>query len=139
MHLTLPPRTKRNLVVGIAATAVDLGLLAVGVEGFGIRPGFVGPFALAAGVAVQLVGTKAYAFRDRSRAWLRQSVLFLGVELLAYLANTLAFTVLTATTHAPYPVVRVGVGAAVYFGVSLPLWSRIFGRTEAPSRKAVAT
>ncbi len=125
-------QTKRNVVVGLAATAVDLGLLSVGVEWLGLKPSVVGPVALAAGVAVQLVGTKKYAFRDRSRDWLRQTVLFLGVELLAYTANVVAFTAVTSTTRAPYTLVRIAVGAIVYFGISLPLWTRIF---DSPARR----
>jgi putative flippase GtrA len=116
----------RSAGVGVLATLVDLLLLGLLVSALGIAPRLASVPALAAGVAVQFVGNKLFAFRDPSRRWVRQAGQFAGVETIAFAANLVAFDL--AVTHLPLPylVLRVLTTASVYFCICLPLWSRIF-------------
>lgn len=115
--------------VGGIATAVDLLVLALLVELAGLDVRLASMPALAAGVAVQFFGNKLFAFEDRTRdarALARQGALFAAVEVGALSFNALLFHLLTTANVVPYLVARVAVQALVYFGFSLPLWSRIF-------------
>lgn len=116
----------RSLLVGVAATAVDLSILAVMVELLHQTPAAANLPALLGGALVQFLGTKYFAFEDRSSALLRQGTLFSFVELAALGLNALLFVLATRIPWIPYPVARVVVQALVYFGFSLPLWRRIF-------------
>lgn len=137
-----PPRTSRGLrtvsrsaLVGVLATATDLAVLAALASGAGLGPRLASPVALTLGLGVQFVGNKLFAFEDRRRAWLKQGSLFLAVEALSFALNLFLFDVaVRAVPAVPYVVVRAACQALVYFGVSLPLWSRIF--TAAPTRLA---
>lgn len=102
------------------------------VEAAGLTPRTAAPLALAAGVVVQFLGNKLYAFRDRSRAWLSQAAKFLVVEAAGYAANVLLFAWLSRLVPVPYALLRVGIGSLVYFTICLPLWSRIFVTQGAP-------
>lgn len=127
-----PRKLTRSALVGAVATAVDLSLLVGGVELLHLDPRVVTAASLAVGVAIQFVGNKVFAFRDRSAAWVRQATLFFLVEVAAYVMNVTLFALAAPLLPLPYPVVRAVVGALVYFAICLPLWSRIF-RHEAPS------
>jgi putative flippase GtrA len=125
----------RSAMVGFAATAADLIALALLVELFGFSPAAANVPALFVGLIVQFAGNKWFAFRDRSGAWVRQGGSFLAVEACALLLNAALFDRLVAWTELPYLLVRVTAQAAVYFGFSLPLWSRIFSpSTSRPAR-----
>jgi hypothetical protein len=138
----------RGGLVGVAATAADLAALAFLVEVAGLDPRIANIPALAAGILAQFAGSKLFTFRDRSPAcyasrvdraatpprhgeWLRQGALFSAVEAGALILNALLFHLLV-TWGAGYGTARIAGSALVYFGFSLPLWSRIF-RSEARS------
>jgi putative flippase GtrA len=118
--------TLRSAAVGATATLLDLAVLGSLVHLAGASARLASPVALLAGIAVQFVGNKLFAFRDRSRRWGPQAAVFLGVEAAAFALNALGFDLVLTTTHLPPLVVRVLVSAAVYFLFCLPLWSRIF-------------
>lgn len=120
----------RGASVGLAATLVDLCLLALLFDLAGLPLRVASPLALLAGVLVQFVGSRAFTFRARSQPIASQALGFTAVELLSFAAN-LALTELAATAlHLSPTVVRVPVTSLVYFGVSLPLWSRVFRAQE---------
>lgn len=121
-------RLQRSALVGFAATMIDLAALAFGVEILHLDPRAVTPVALGIGVLVQFFGNKVLAFQDRSPAWARQAMLFLAVEAAGYTANVALFALLStlAPVRIPYALLRVVIGSAVYFGICLPLWSKIF-------------
>jgi putative flippase GtrA len=120
------PRVRRSALVGAIATLTDLIVMIAAVEAAGLAPRAAAPFALAAGVVVQFLGNKLYAFRDRSPAWLSQAAKFLVVEAAGYAANVLLFAWLSRFVPVPYAALRVAIGSLVYFAVCLPLWSKIF-------------
>ncbi len=120
----------RSSAVGTLATVADLGSLTLLVEFARLPPRVASLPALLAGVAIQFVGNKWFAFRDRSSAWLGQAVAFGSVELLGLSANYALFDLVIAHTALPYLPVRMAVTSLVYFGLCLPLWRRIFTPTD---------
>ena len=116
----------RSAGVGLLATATDLVALAVLVSGFDVSPRLASIPALVLGIVVQFVGNKLFAFGDRSSAWVKQGAQFLGVETFAFAANLLLFDLAVTHTALPYLPLRVLTTSLVYFGICLPLWSRIF-------------
>ncbi len=121
----------RSLGVGGIATLTDLLVLTLLVSGFGVHVRVASIPALTLGMLVQFVGNKRFAFRDRSREWVRQGVQFAGVELLGFAANAIAFDLLVTHTPMPYLVARCLGTFVVYVSVCMPLWSRIFKPEEA--------
>ena len=124
----LPWTFIRSALVGIVATVVDVGALALLIHVAGLTPVQANVPALVLGVVIQYLGNKYIAFGDPSRNHLRQGGLFLLVEAGTMLLNVLGFHLLVTLTPLPYYVVRPVVTLAVYCGFSFPLWTRIFRR-----------
>lgn len=123
----------RGAAVGLAATAVDLSLLALFLHAARWPLRVASPLALLAGVAVQFAGSRAVTFRARGARWLPQALGFAAVEALSFAANVALTELASRALHLPPTVVRVPVTSLVYFGVSLPLWSRVFRPTGGSS------
>ncbi|MEZ4222988.1 MAG: GtrA family protein [Polyangiaceae bacterium] len=119
----------RSSAVGLLATVTDLVVLVLLVSGAGIDVRIASVPALTLGIAVQFVGNKLFAFEDRSQEWARQGAQFLLVEALGFSANLVLFDLIVSRTHLPYLPVRLLTTSLVYFGICLPLWSRIFKPT----------
>jgi len=123
-----PIRTlSRSAVVGLVATGLDFLVLIALVSGLGLPPRIASFPALSLGIAAQFVGNKWLAFRDPSPDWVRQAGCFLAIEALGFVCNAVCFDRLLVLTHLPYVVCRALSTSIVYFGVCLPLWSRLFG------------
>ena len=116
----------RSLLVGAAATVADLGSLALLVHVLSVAPELANVPSLLAGLLVQFVGNKWFAFRDTSRDLLRQGGLFAVVEVGALTLNAVAFHLLAVVGPLPPLVARLVGSAVVYVGFSYPLWRRIF-------------
>lgn len=113
----------RSSLVGIMAAVSDFGTLAILKFGFGIEDRAANAPSLVPGLVVMFVGNKLFAFDDRSKALVRQSSLFLLVELAAFGLNILVFDLLVVWTGMNAFVAR-GIGTfAVYQCFSFPLWS----------------
>ncbi len=126
--------TLRSSVVGMVATLADLVALTILVE-VGRLPAKTASLpALLLGVAIQFVGNKLFAFRDRSRAWLEQAMAFALVEALGVAANFLLFDLAMTFGKLPYLPVRMATTSVVYFCICLPLWGRIFTPPDLASR-----
>ncbi|MCA9629542.1 MAG: GtrA family protein [Myxococcales bacterium] len=126
----------RSLAVGSLATVFDLGTLALLVHAVGVDPRLASLPALSLGVVAQFLGNKLFAFQDYRADWLRQGLSFLAVEALGFSANLLLFHLAVSFTPLPVLPVRLAITSLVYFGVCLPLWSRIFSNPsrDEPSR-----
>ena len=126
----------RSAGVGVVATAVDLATLALLVHACGVGARAASAPALALGVALQFVGNKRLAFRDRDPDWAPQAARFMLVEALAFVANLALFDLASRHVSLPPVALRLATTSAVYFSVCLPLWSRVFratpARVEAP-------
>lgn len=116
----------RSLSVGSLATLFDLGTLALLVHALGLDPRLASLPALSIGVVAQFFGNKLFAFQDYRADWLRQGLLFLAVEALGFFANLLLFHLAATFTPLPILPLRLAITSLVYFGLCLPLWSRIF-------------
>ena len=125
----------RSAAVGVVASATDLAALCLLVQALGLAPALANVPALAAGLAVQFLGNKWFAFRDRLRALARQGAQFALVEAGALAFNALGFHLFVTLTPVPYPAARVVTQALVYFGWSFPLWGLVF-RTPQPQEGA---
>jgi putative flippase GtrA len=126
----------RSAGVGALATIVDLAALALLTHAAGLPPRTASAPALLLGVAVQFVGNKRFAFQDDDPAWAAQALRFAAVEAVAFAANLCLFDLAARTTPAPPVALRLVTTSLVYFGLCLPLWSRIFrdGRPEGAAR-----
>lgn len=122
----------RSAGVGAVATLTDLGALALLVHVWRISARAASPVALLLGVAVQFVGNKLVAFRDRDPRWASQAARFAAVEAVAFAANVALFDVAVQHVALPPVALRLITTNLVYFGLCLPLWSRIFRPTAAP-------
>ncbi len=120
----------RSIGVGGLATLTDLVLLTLLVSGLGVHVRIASIPALVLGMFVQFVGNKHFAFRDRSRKWVKQGLQFAGVELIGFAANAMVFDLLVTQTPMPYLVARCLGTFVVYVAVCMPLWSRIFKQPE---------
>ncbi len=116
--------------VGAIATITDLAMLTLLASGLHLGPRAASFPALASGIIVQFVGNKFFAFEDHSKRWAGQAALFLAVEALGLAANLTLFDVAVRALPIPYLFVRLLTTNVVYFGICLPLWSRIFARTN---------
>lgn len=126
------PVALRGASVGLAATLVDLAALALLYDVARLPLAAASPAALLAGVACQFVGSRAVTFRARGARWRAQAPGFLAVEALSFALNVALTALAARALRLPPTAVRVPVTSLVYFGVSLPLWSRVF-RAGAPS------
>lgn len=126
----------RSVLVGLVATAVDVGALFVLVHLAGLSPAAANVPALLLGVLLQYLGNKHLAFADRTSDHLRQGGLFALVEVGTLALNAAGFHVLVTLTRVPYVLARPIVTLAVYCLFSYPLWARIFsgGRGRAVRR-----
>jgi putative flippase GtrA len=117
----------RGALVGAAATLADLVALVLLVT-LGVAPAVASLPALAIGVAVQFIGSKLFTFEARHGSLAEQGALFLLVEAGALVLNAMLFDLGLKLTPVPYPILRLAISSAVYFGFSLPLWSLVFRR-----------
>jgi putative flippase GtrA len=116
-------------VAGIAATAADVGTLAILVSVFHVHPRAASIPALVVGGVVNFLGNRHYAFRARAGHIGKQAVGYTAVELVALALNGLLYdTVLRAVPGAAhvYWLVRLATSHAVFLGWSYPLWRRVF-------------
>lgn len=133
----VPARTTHTLaksaIVGVVASLVDLVVLGLSVEVFGVAKSVANIPALTLGLLVQFLGNKLYAFDDRSKDLARQGSLFLLIEAGAFGLNAGLFHLLGVVAGWPWWLARALASGAVYFGFSYPLWGYVFrpGRTAA--------
>ena len=119
----------RSAGVGIAATLMDLLSLFVLVQCLHLKPEYANVPALLLGLAIQFLGNKHFAFRDRSRDYLKQGALFTLIEAGAFLLNASGFHLAVHDLHINYLVSRMMTSFLVYICFSFPLWSLIFKRS----------
>jgi putative flippase GtrA len=122
--------------VGAISTLVDFAVLALLVSGLAMSVRLASPVALLLGLGCQFVGNKLFAFEDRRPEWAKQALLFAGIEAVAFGANLLVFDIAVRHVALPYLILRAACQAAVYFGISLPLWSRLFQPAAKPAEVA---
>jgi len=116
----------RGAGVGVAATVVDLVVLAVLVELVGLAPTVANVPALIAGAAVQFVGCRHLVFRASAGSLARQLVGFAVTEAGTLVLNGVAFHLLVTLSPVPYALARPFGTFLVFVGFSYPLWRLVF-------------
>jgi len=118
----------RSTIVGGAATAVDLLVLFLCMQGLGWSARAANIPALIAGGLVNFHGNRAFAFRATG-AVERQAALFVLAELVTLGLNGVLYDAVVRAMHpAPIPamVARLVVQNLVFLGWSYPVWRRVF-------------
>jgi len=113
----------RSSLVGLLATASDLGTLAILIHAFDLTEKAANLPSLVPGLVVQFLGNKYFAFDDRSKALVKQTSLFLLIEIVAFGLNALLFHLLVSLTPLHFILARLAGTNIVYLGFSLPMWS----------------
>ncbi len=119
-------RLLRGAGVGIAATAADLLVLALLVEGAGMPVTVANVPALLVGAAVQFVGCRHLVFQASGGALGRQIAGFALAEAGTLALNGLAFHLFVTLTPVPYALARPAGTFLVFVGFSYPVWHLVF-------------
>jgi len=119
-------RFSRSLIVGAVATLVDLTVLTVLVQLFGVSAQVANVPSLLAGLTVQFLGNRTFVFKANKGRVSKQLGAFVAAEAGALVLNALGFAALVAWTPVPYPLARLVGEAVVYVGYSYPLWHLVF-------------
>jgi len=122
---------------GIAATAVDVGVLALLVSVLHWDPRAASIPALLAGGVANFLGNRHFAFRARSGSLARQAVGYTVVELVALALNGVLYDAVlrAAPALAPgYWAVRLVTSHLVFLAWSYPLWRRVFAVPQQGAR-----
>jgi len=120
-------RLGRSAIVGLAATFVDILVLAMLVELAGLPPTVANIPALLAGAVVQFLGLRHAVFRSSGSALPRQLAGFLVAETGTLALNGIAFHLLMTFTPVPYALARPLGTFLVFLGFSYPVWHLVFG------------
>jgi putative flippase GtrA len=121
---------------GIAATAVDVGVLTLLVAVFHVDARVASVPALLAGGVANFIGNRHFAFRARHGSLARQAVGYTVVEVIALALNGLLYdTVLRLSPVAAdaYWVVRLVTSHVVFLCWSYPLWRKVFAVAPKPA------
>ncbi len=114
---------------GIAATAVDVGTLALLVSVFHVDARVASIPALVAGGVANFVGNRYFAFRAKDGDFAKQALGYTAVEVVALALNgvlyDLALRTFPVAAHA-YWLVRLITSHAVFLAWSYPLWRKVF-------------
>ena len=119
-------RLSHSVLVGALATFVDLGTLALLVQGMGLSPSQANIPSLTLGSLIQFFGHRHFVFKAWDGKLSRQALLFALTEFAGVGLNAVAFHFLVQLTPIHYAAARPIGGAVVYLGFSFPLWRWIF-------------
>jgi putative flippase GtrA len=121
---------------GIAATAVDLGTLALLVSVLHVDARLASLPALVAGGVANFLGNRHFAFRAKNGSFARQALGYTAVEVVALALNGLLYDttlrLVPGAAHA-YWAVRLVTSHLVFLAWSYPLWRRVFAVKAAPA------
>lgn len=130
MTLRTAIRIARSVLVGGAATLVDVAVLALLVEVAHLPATTANVPALLVGALVQFLGCRYLVFEAGGGDLRRQAGGFAAVEVATLALNGLAFHALVAGLHVPYVFARPLGTFLVFIAFSYPMWQLVFG----PSR-----
>lgn len=126
-------RVGRSVLVGGAATLIDLGVLALLVEVAHLPATMANVPALLVGALVQFLGCRYFVFEAQGADLRKQAGGFAAVEVATLALNGLVFHALVAGLHAPYVVARPLGTFLVFIAFSYPMWRLVFGAAR-PAR-----
>lgn len=126
----------RSMAIGIVATLVDLLVLFVMIQLWGLPPDWANIPSLLAGSFVQFLGNRYVSFRHAKHGdWIVQMFRFAMAEAASLILNAVIFQVLITYTSWNYLIVRLIGTTAVFLGLSYPLWRMIFRVKHPPVDK----
>jgi putative flippase GtrA len=128
----------RAAAAGLAATGVDLGVLALLVSGCALHPRLASIPALVAGGFANFIGNRHFAFRAQQGSMTLQALGYTAVELVALALNGVLYdAVLRAfpITVGAYWLVRLATSHLVFLAWSFPLWRKVFTVRPQPARR----
>jgi putative flippase GtrA len=129
----------RSLLVGFAATAADISVLAALVELFGLSPTIANVPSLLAGAVVQFLGCRWFVFPRGEVSLFKQITGFLAAEAGTLTLNGMAFFALVRASLVPYALARPLATFVVFVGFSYPAWKRVFlGSASRPARAKIS-
>lgn len=108
--------------VGLAATVSDLGTTTLLVRCFGWSKQMANIPGLVPGIVIMFIGNKYFAFEDKSKKVLRQGVVFLVIEAVAFGLNALFFHLLVTWWDWHELLARLLSTNITYLGFSFPMW-----------------
>jgi putative flippase GtrA len=117
---------RRSALIGAIVVALDVLLLGVFVEDFGLSLAVANIPALGLGLAFAFFGNKYFAFRDRSRSVGRQGVAFALVAAAAIALNAALFHFFGPMAGLGWVAARVLSSTLTYFGFAYRLSGQIF-------------
>jgi putative flippase GtrA len=126
-------RVGRSVLVGGAATLIDLGVLALLVEVAHLPATAANVPALLVGALVQFLGCRYFVFEAGAADLRKQAGGFAAVEVATLALNGLAFHALVAGLHVPYAAARPLGTFLVFISFSYPMWRLVFGAAR-PAR-----
>ena len=109
--------------VGLAATASDLGTTTILVRCFDVSKQMANVPGLVPGIAVMFIGNKYFAFQDKSQKVVKQGMLFLAIEAVAFGLNALFFHLLVTWWNWHELLARLLSTNITYLGFSFPMWN----------------
>jgi putative flippase GtrA len=121
----------RSGLVGLFATASDLGSLMLLIHVAGLSKRAANIPSLLPGLVIMFVGNKFFAFEDRTKAIVKQGSLFFLIEMAAFTLNVLLFDLLVTNTPIHEILARLVGTNIVYLGFSFPMWSIFVFRRKA--------
>lgn len=120
-------------MAGVVATVANLVVLAFLVEVAHLTPRQANVPGLLAGVIVNFIGNRDFAFRARAGKVSQQFWQFVAVEAVAFVLNTALFDAVLllrpATSHS-YLLVRILTSGGVHLVWSYPLWHWVFRKKD---------
>jgi len=119
---------------GLAATAIDLGMLALLVSIFHVDARLASLPALVAGGVANFVGNRHFAFRAKDGDLRTQVLGYAATELVALALNAFLYDTtlrLVPAAAGVYWLVRLVTSHVVFLGWSYPIWRRVFATAHA--------
>jgi putative flippase GtrA len=121
---------RRSAVVGALVITLDVLLLGVLVEDFGVTAARANLPALGLGLLAMFFGNKYFAFRDHSDRVASQGFAFLLVAAAAVASNAALFHLIGPVAGASWPVARAVASTLTYFGLVYRFCGQIFHATD---------
>jgi putative flippase GtrA len=121
-------------LAGVAATAIDLGTLALLVSIFHVDARLASLPALVAGGVANFIGNRHFAFRAKDGDLRTQLLGYAATELVALALNGVLYDTtlrLVPAAVGVYWLVRLVTSHVVFLGWSYPLWRRVFATAHA--------
>lgn len=122
----VPSNVVKSCLVGLVATAGDLGLLNLLVRVCGLSPQAANIPSLMVGSTIQFLGNRTFVFQATGHDLGKHALRFFSVEATAFCLNALFYHLMVTFTSIPFTYARMLSSFILFLGFSFPLWTRVF-------------